>query len=398
MRTRAGVYGPRLISHLTRQADLKYLGIVALVEGMFFLVVSTCQAANIVLPPTFVTEDLLFDRCISRPRSSIRLETGACVGAFNNVQSLWTVSNRKVSPRLLDTDAPYARLRFGEWACVSSGDWIVAIGSGFRDVYDGNRDAGQLWLDLRSKSRTQSDYAPSANDLHVATRWYGIGRRFGFRARHAECAGLVFIRSVTAGDLLARSMDGSVSGDDFMGNVRILSTRHGAGTRGSGWALDGRMSIMDGRGWEVLVAAEGLAGEMKWSRVTVRDEYVLSPRVFTDPDGFYRDTGGISGVSRKREVRLDVGRTVRLDVMRKGKRVDVLGGCMWEQNYDAVPNLGAALRSGKWWTPYFRVYPTEARCEIGAAARGWLLSISGDDWIFAAPRNATISLSVVAEK
>jgi len=377
---------------------VKYLTNVFLAAAAFLSYSAACRAANIVLPPTFVTQDLLHDRCISRPRSSIRIETGACVGAFNNVQSLWTVSDRNASPRLLDTDEPYARLRLGEWACVSSGDWLVGIGSGFRDVYDGNRDAGQLWIDLRSKSRTQADYRPSANDLHVATRWYGVGRRFGLRAGNAECDGLVFIRSVTAGDLLARSLDGSVSGDDFMGNVRILSTRHGAGTQGSGWALDARAAITYDKRWEGLVAVEGLVGQIKWSRVTVRDEYVLSPRVFTDPDGFYRDTGGISGVSKKRDVRLDVGRTIRLDVLRKAKQLDVLAGCMWEQGYDAVPNLGVAFRRGKWWTPYVRVYPTEARCEIGAAARGWLLSISGDDWIFAAPRNASVSLSVVAER
>lgn len=161
--------------------------------------------------------------------------------------------------------------------------------------------------------------------------------------------------------------------------------------------MDARAVIKAGDGWEGLAAVEGLFGEMRWSRVTVRDEYVLSPRVFTDPDGFYRDTGGISGVSKKREVNLDVGRTVRLDILRRGKRADLLAGYMWEEGYDAVPNLGAAFKRGR-WTPYVRLYPTEARGEIGAAAHGWLLSISGDDWIFAAPRNVAISLSVVTER
>lgn len=377
---------------------MKYPTAVFLRVATLLLSLTACQAAEIVLPPTFITQDLMFDRCVSGPTSSIRVETGGCVGAFNNVQSLWTVSSKELSPRSVDTNSPYARLRFGQWACLSSGNWFVGVGSGFRDYYDGNHDAGQLWIDLHTTSRSQADYYPSANDLHVATSWYGVGRRFGFRARGAEADCLVFARSIEATDFLARSLDGSVSGDNFMGNVRIVSSRHNGRVYGQGWALDARTSIKVGERWEGLIAVEGLLGEMKWSRVPVEDMFVVSPRVFTDPQGFYHDTGGISGVASKRDVRLGVGRSCRVDVLRKGRQVDLLAGYLWEEGYAAVPSVGAALKRGRWWTPYARVYPTETRCEVGAVSRGWLLSISGDDWLLSAPRNATISLSLVAER
>jgi len=340
----------------------------------------------------------MVDRCATGPKSSIRVETGACVGAFNNIQSIWTVSNRRVAPRPIDTSEPFARLKFGQWMQMSSGDWFVGVGSGFRDTYDGNHDAGQLWIDLHTTTRSQADYAPSANDLHVATRWYGIGRNFGFRAREmtGECS--VFARSIEANDFLARSIDGDVSGDSFQGNVRIVSASHGRQILGHGWSLDARTTLKVGEQWEGLIAVEGLLGEMRWDNVAVEDMFVLSPRVFSDPQGFYHDTGGISGVAAKRDVRLDVARSCRFDAVRRGKRIDLMAGYVWEQGFTAVPSVGAAIKRGKWWTPYARVYPTESRCEVGAVAHSWMLSVSGDDWILAAPKSATISLSVVAER
>jgi len=337
----------------------------------------------------------------------ISVETGGCVGAFNNVQSLWTVSNRKLSPREVGSDQPYARLRFGQWIRMSSRDWFVGVGSGFRDDYDGNHDAGQLWIDLHTPYRSQTDYYPSANDLHIATSWYGVGRRFGFHARGVEADCQVFARSVKANDFLARSLDGLVQGDKFQGNVRIISATDRGRIYGNGWAVDARTVVRVGERWEGLIAVEGLLGEMKWRGLSYQDAFILSPRVFTDPQGFYHDTGGISGVARKKNLRVDVGRSCRVDLVCKGRRVDLLGGVLWDQGYDAVPSVGAALnrasdasRYPTWRsiTPFVRIHPTQMRCELGAVGRGWLLSFSGDDWLFADPRNAAINLSLAATR
>lgn len=357
---------------------------------------SQCRAAEVVLAPTFIMQDVLTDYCASPQKTGIRVETGGCVGAFNNIQSLWDVTDKKMAPQSVDTNELYARLRFGQWVCLSSGNWFVGAGSGFRDIYDGNHDAGQLWIDLHTTSRSQTDYYPSANDLHIATSWYGIGRNFGFHARGVEGNCKVFARCIKANDFLARSLDGSVSGDDFSGNVRIVTSSNSSQIYGRGWSLDARSSLKIGKKWEGVVAVEGILGEIQWDGVSVQDMYVVSPRVFTDPEGFYHDTGGISGVSSKRNLRLNVGRNCRIDLLRKGKRVDLLAGYMCEEGYDSIPNIGAAFRRGKWWTPYARLYPTESRCELGAAGHGWLLSISGDDWLFSSPQHAAINLSIIA--
>lgn len=324
----------------------------------------------------------------------MKVEAGGSVGAFNNVQSLWTVSNKELSPRGIDTNEPYARMRFGQWARLSDSNWFVAIGSGFRDEYDGNHDAAQLWIDLHTPSRSQTDYAPTANDLHVAASWYGVGRRVGFRAGGVEAKCELLARYVKVTDFLARSLDGSVSGDDFMGNVRILSSTDRGRIFGTGWALDARTTFKAGQSWEGLVAVEGLLGQIKWEGLSLQDAFILSPRVFTDPEGFYHDTGGISGLARRKDLTLDVNRNCRVDLLRKGRRIDLLAGFTWQQGYDMVPNLGAALKRGRSWTPYTRIHPTESRAELGVVGRGWQISFSGDDWLLAAPKNAAIDLSL----
>ncbi len=366
---------------------------VVLTSLFFAFLANHCQAEKIPLPPTFITQDIVAASSISHNPSQYEIEVGGCVGVFNNIRSIWTLASKDQSSMRVDSDMPYARLRFGQWARLSNKNWFVAIGSGFRDEYDGNQDAAQLYIDLRTKSSTQDDYAPIASDLHVAASWYGVGRQIDLKVGDIDTNTQVMARYLRMTDLLARHLEGSVTSKDFVGDVRILSSDYSDRVFGSGWALDFRTTFKAKQNWEGLVAVEGLLGHVKWENLADHNVHIQSTYVFTDPDGFYRDAGGISGIAKKRNLSIGVNRSCRFELMRKSKNVCLLGGLSWQEGYDSVPDFGVAIKKYKSITPYTRVYPTESRLEIGAAGRGWHLAFSGDNWLFASPKDATVDLS-----
>jgi hypothetical protein len=360
---------------------------------IFAFLVNHCQAEKIPLPPTFITQDIIAASAISHNPSRFEIDAGGCVGGFNNIRSIWSLASKDQSPIRVDSDRPYARLRFGQWARLSNKNWFVAIGSGFRDEYDGNQDAAQLYVDLRTRLRSQDDYAPIASDLHVAASWYGVGKQIDFKMGAIDTSTQVMARYLRMTDLLARDLEGSLTTEEFSGNIRILSSDYSDRVFGSGWALDFRSTFKANNTWEGLVAVEGLLGCAKWENLADRNLYLRSAYVFTDPDGFYRDAGGLSGTTQKRNLTLDINRHCRFELMRKSKTVYLLGGMSWQEGYDSVPDFGVAVKKYKSITPYTRVYPTENRVELGATGRGWHLAFSGDSWLFASPKNATVDLS-----
>ncbi|NLN76315.1 MAG: hypothetical protein GX139_08390 [Armatimonadetes bacterium] len=372
------------------------LSIVTYRATLFFILVFLpvfCRADGIPLPPTFMTKDIISASAVSNNPSRFEIDAGGSLGGFNNIRSIWSLTDKKQSPIIVGSDMPYARLRFGQWERLSNRNWFVAAGSGFRDEYDGNPDAAQLYVDLRTKSRNQDEYSPVANDLHVDARWYGIGRQFDMKVAGADTTTQIMARSIKMTDLLARSLDGSVNNSGFAGNIRILSSDNGERVFGHGWSLDLRTTIKAGQTWEGLVAAEGLLGRVKWKNLSDQNMYIQSTYVFTDPDGFYRDAGGISGIAKKRDLAVDINRNCRFELMRKSKIVNLIGGISWQEGYGSVADFGVAIKKYKSITPYTRIYPAESRIELGAVGKGWHLAFSGDGWLFAAPKNATVDLS-----
>jgi hypothetical protein len=81
----------------------------------------------------------------------------------------------------------------------------------------------------------------------------------------------------------------------------------------------------------------------------------------------------------------------RLDLMRTG-RPGVLLGLVSQAGERTVPSVGLAWSSDNGRLFHLRFFPTEDRLEVGAANHGWQLRISGDDWLFASPKHAEVSL------
>ena len=353
-------------------------------------------AASVVLPTAFDANNLLVSTYAKTTTDNIRLDVGGVAVGANNVGSLWTIAEHEQPGRCFGGGSAYAVLEIAQWMRVSRGRWWIGYGSGRRDAYDGNADAAQLWIDLHSGGQKQPFYAPWATNARVGASWFGTGHDFPFQLGKARGTGTLSLRLIRASDYLARSVVGQVSGDQFSGMVRITSARTPTGTvRGSGWALDAQWVFALGRRWQAQVTAEGLLGRMHWRGLSVRDVYVTSPGVFTDPEGFLHDFGGISGAEWFEDLTASLDTCYRLDMI-YAAHPNVLLSARRQAGTRSLLSAGLAWPQSRPWLPYFRYHPTQHRLEIGAVGTGWQLRVSGDDWLASSPKHAEIAISWAA--
>ena len=367
--------------------------------GAIALLLITCRlqvtaSPSVTLPILFDANDLLGFRFEESSRDSLRLRVGGAASGMNNVGSIWAIDEDGQPARDFDNTRAYAVLQTTEWIRLAHRGWWIGCGRGMRDAYEGNADAGQLWIDLHADGKTQPAYAPAVSSVRIEASWWAVGRTFPFRAGEVRGTGDLVLRRITADDYLARSLVGKVEGEDFSGMLKAISSETAAGTvRGHGWSLDVQGRFTLGTNWEGQITAEGLLGEVSWRGLYVEDGYILSPRVFTDREGFLHDCGGISGMGWHEDLTARINPFYRLDLVYM-RRPNVLLGAAWQSGTRTVPNIGLAWPQPKPWLPYLRCYPTQNRLEIGAVGRGWQIRVSGDDWLDASPKHAEIALTV----
>ena len=102
-----------------------------------------------------------------------------------------------------------------DWTRLRIGNWWIGGGSGWTEAYDGNADAAQLWIDLHSGDQHLTSYDPTASNVRLEARWYGVGRSFPLRIGSGEATIELTVRRITAGEYIDRTVIGSVDGEDF---------------------------------------------------------------------------------------------------------------------------------------------------------------------------------------
>ncbi len=353
---------------------------------------SNLSASSLSLPVVHDSADLLHS-CVADPLSSDAsvLQAGGIGAASNNIGSLWVIGEPRQAAQDYGGSTAYALLQRSQWLKLSRNGWSFTYGVGRRAVYAGNADAAQLWIDVRSENRTQRTYAPEARGVEFSAYWYGVGRDFPIRTGNLTGVASLSIRRVITYDYLARSLIGEVPEEEafkvFTAMMRSVST---GPTSGDGWAVDGDVRLRYGDRWVGQAAVEGLLGCVSWKGLTVEDGLIVSPRTFTDPEGFLRDCGGITGATWTENRTARLCPYYRLDLMRTGRPAMLLG-ISFRSGERIAPNFGAAWPQKRRWIPYTRYYPVQRRLEVGAVGSTWRLRISGDDWIYSSPRNAEVS-------
>lgn len=373
----------------------------ALRNCFLFVVLLSCMlsallpagSATLALPPASSTNLLLSVPVVEMPSAKWQVECSGAAAGLNNVGSLWTLSDDNQPARHLGESSPYALLQSGEWTRLTHHQWVVAYGRGISDCYTGNRDAGQFWLDLHAKTPLQSSYHPLAENVYVSMNWYGVGRQFQFAHHKVHGTAEILLRMLDADNVRIRTVTGDVLDDNYSGMVKFITTGDNH-VHGSGWALDTNLRVELGQHWTAEAAVEGLLGELHWKNLKVTDGYIMSPRVFEDPDGYLNDISGtVTGATYPAELQWKLSPVYRVNLMTR-QAPHILLGVTQQEVIGTVPSVGYAYHIGKQWLSAVRVYPTQRQLEFGIYGKGWQFTLAGDDWIFASPKRARFNVTV----
>ncbi len=375
------------------------VALTILVSCLFLLAVPTVYSGaddlSTIDMPGFLDSTSFLRGALALPASSKPdLGVEKTVLATNKIVSLRDIS-RKRQPRMrFSGDDASALLETRESVRIEARGWWVGCGQGEIESYDGNEDAAQLWLDLRSKT-TQGRYMPQARRNLVSASWLGVGRRFPVRMGGVRSDLMLIFRSITADDYWAGVATGDYENDVFTGMLKtVVSESWKFRCPGEGWSLDAEAHVDLGRRGRARVAAEGLMGRVTWDAMTFEDRYIQSPTVFTDPEGYLRDTGGISGVWSRQRLSLRINPRYQLDIAVPGTP-DLLLGITAQKGNTSTPYLGGAWKyrrdSG---LVYLKYYPSQQRYEAGALGRGWHARLSSDSLSVSSAKSAEASVSV----
>ncbi|MHB9025617.1 MAG: hypothetical protein ACYC7E_15850 [Armatimonadota bacterium] len=352
----------------------------------------SAAAVTMTLPPSLPRDGFHYAVTDGTPADRWTIETGGVTFDTNNVNSLWAYDDPHQPPSEFTRDAATAVMQAGVWVKATHGRWVYGFGYGKRDSYQGNSDAGQLWLDLHTDNPPIRTYNPEVVNLRDAVSWAGVGQRFPVGYRQVQGKAEVFFRALAATDLMTRSVTGEVQGSDYTGMVRKIVSADRDGVRAWGWALDARMNLRLNDRWEWNASADGVLGQLYWQNALIGDYYVTSPQVFQDPDGFLHNFWGFTGQTWIEDLTVRVNPVYVTNLTYRGKP-DLLFGLLVEDGV-TQPNLGAGWRTRQGALTYARLWPNTRSLELGTVGRHWQLSIAGDGWIVDSKHHLAITLAL----
>lgn len=345
----------------------------------------------ITLPPV-ASHAVLAPTALPTPTGQWAVQTGGIADGAMNLGSLWAYNEKGHAYRPFTDAAARAVMARSAWLRAEHGRWFLTAGSGQRIRYTGNQDAGQLWISLHAVGAPERDYAPVLTGTDFTTSWVGVGRRVPVRAGAARGELWVAARMIEADELRTLSGAGTMAQSDFTGMIRQISSIGATGSvRGRGWALDAGARVRVGRRWEGIAAAEGLRGKVTWRQAYVVDDLVVSPRVYQDPDGFLHDFGGITGAGWREDLTLKLEPSYQFDLLYHGPLTVNLGLGIADSEH--APRVGVLLPT-RLGTVLLRLYPDDPSLEIGAAGRGWLITLRADDMPSSAPSVGALELQI----
>lgn len=349
---------------------------------------------SITLPTSTRCNSILKTSMLEGKPGRLDLSAGLTYTAWNNVSSIWDLDSESMPSARFAHDSAYALLESTRWIAVGQGEWILSFGSGTRDYYEGNSDAAQLWIDMHSDFATQAEYMPKVSNTRISVNWFGISRSLPVRSGKMEGDLTVTLRKLVVDSYRSGSLVGNVAGDEFTGMMRTTSSEMVSGNAdGQGWSLDAELSFRIGRRWVGRAGAEGLAGRISWDGLLTQDAWIVSPRVFIDPDGFLHDCGGATGMTWSTDLNARLSPHYRLDLMESASPHTLLG-VYYQGDTGLLASVGLAWPQRNGWIAYTRCYPTQKRIELGALGKGWEFTVSGDDWLTASPRHGEVSLAL----
>ena len=349
-------------------------------------------AQEVYLAPTRSGGERLLRLVAPEPASGIRLEGWASLAGDNNVLPLSQGDDRSLPPlRHEASHAYFAGAKQGRIA-LSMGAWSLTYASDRADLYKGNKDAAQLYLDSKSGAFDPVAIgAPFASmSRSAAARW-----RVGYLATVRSGAAR-FVVDIGASYLRTQRvqfgrLEGATAGQSFTGDLLIESTRpfERPANRGHGFALDVGATFRLSERVTAGIWADNLVGFVDLGHLQVIRSTVKTNQVQTDPDGFLTNAPALSGTVTERSARLAPRR--RMDAAAAYSTRGPTWALLFRSDYATWAGAAGIWRipGGRWW---FALWSRPGRWEAGAEWRGWTAQVGFASTNPESARQAVISV------
>jgi hypothetical protein len=287
----------------------------------------------------------------------LTLEMRAAGRGDTNVLAL-SEGDRRHAPRRAfhGEDAYFTAFRSSDLA-FSRGAWELRYAWSLADLYRGNRDAGQLYLDsLADTFDPQSTRNPMATmNRSSLSRWQAA-----YTTPIKMTSGQGSVR--VAGNYLRLqraqfgSLSGNAVGEQFNGALTIQSTRDlpPSETRSHGFSLDLSVNLALTEQWRIGFTCENLFSRV-WMRTLQQIEAdVKTNTIQADPDGFLFGAPLLSGRISRRSLQSELRRRLECGFAYRQNRRDWL--LFVRNDFDWRAAVGASERvgqSGRWWALFW---------------------------------------------
>jgi hypothetical protein len=364
---------------------------------MAMAVMAKALGQTVPIPPRWTMNEQVSLLLGNRSSSHQWLTTRAFFHADNNVLPLKLGDEKRLPPlRFVGDRAYFIAYRFKEVA-LTYRRWTLRYGHGRADLYDGNGDAAQLYLDsLANAPNPMRSYEVVASlnrtRLHRWSLDYEMPLRLNGR-RGYLVATLHWLR-------LSRLQLGTLTGrmDElgrFQGDLRLLTTRGlpEEETHSNGIALDVAVVVALNERWRMGIWLENLLSQI-WQR-TLQDitAQVATNVVEPDADGFLHAVPFLQGRVDRRSVTAKAKRRWTLTLSGAQRRDTWL--LLAQQDVEATQvHFGYAwmMREGRWiWVMRSL---TKGHWQMGLSLSRWQLLLSTDKFNSKTARRTSLSLQM----
>ena len=220
-------------------------------------------------------------------------------------------SDRHMARRVYRGDAPYFDAYEVYDVDVYRGLWQLSYAWTRADLYQGNRDAAQTYLDSLSDTLANNSMGSPRATMNrtSAARWQIAYRSpVTIAQHHADlfvAANYFRMQRVQLG-----SLTGATSGEQFNGVLRFLSTLDmpPEETHSDGLGLDAGFALTVNRNWRLAVQYENLVSRV-WQRgLQAITAQVATNTIVADSDGFLYGAPLLSGTTSRTNLQTELRR------------------------------------------------------------------------------------------
>lgn len=304
-------------------------------------------------------------------------------------------SERHGARRVYHGDSPYFNAYEVQSVEVSRGPWRLCYAWTYADLYQGNADAAQTYLDSQAGTLTGTvgGYPRATMNRTAAIRWQAGYRTPLTLLRHrAELtlnASYLRMQRVQLGALA-----GATSGDQFAGVLQFLSTLDMPPdeTRSDGLSLDAGLAVALDDRWRVAALCENLASRV-WQRgLQSITADVATNTIVADGNGFLYGAPLLSGTIGRTNLRTELRRRFDLGAAYRQGHVDWMAFLRYDFDWRVAGGVTRDLGHGS--RAWALLWADPFEWQAGIDWRCLRLALGMADIDASATERASVSLAI----